>query len=760
MYWINEQNVRKSARIALVVFTILSVFIGLGLRNLTFDYDFEKFFPDDDPETKFYKTHRARFESDNDFLLIAIENKAGVFQSDFLKKIDRLTKQIEKQVPDVQRVVSITSAKQRQLLPLGAVVETPYIQLDNPNLQRDSARIFQAPELLNSLIARDAQSVCVYVRHTDYIAKKASDRMLDKIDALIATHQFDDVHIAGRTIGQKRYVEIMVDQMVLFLGLSAGLIMIFLLLTFRSFWGLIIPSVVIGLSTAWLLGLMGWFGVPINILLITLPTILFIVGMSDVIHLVSHYVDAVRAGDSKIHALQTTVREVGYSAFLTSISTSIGFGTLYFVDMEPIQVFGVVTAVGVLIAFALTILLLPVMLLVFPTPKYVERTKEGSLWQPYLRTWFIGVLRQRKWILSSLGLLVLIGLYGLTMLRSNNYLMDDLRADEPLKQHFNYLDKHYGGIRPFELAVAIADENLSMWDPEVIHELDAVENYLKRTYGAAIKLSLPGSVKLVHRAMHFNEPNFYSLPDQNSDWKKCRRILKRIEGGKFIRTIIDSAESHTRLHGNFPDIGSIEIAKRNASLEKYLAKHDLNGRLHYRITGTAHVFDRHVQYLSGNLMDGLGIEILLLSLLMAFVYRSWRMILIFLIPNIIPLLLVGALMGYLSIELKTSTAIIFTIALGISVDDTIHLLGKYKHELAQGKSRLIALKTAYLTTVKATILTTFILCAGFFLLVFSAFLGAHNMGLLISITLFVALLIEMTLLPILIVLFYRKKPTK
>jgi len=760
MYWINEQNAQKSARIALLIFAVLSIFIGLGLRNLTFDYDFEKFFPDDDPKTKFYKEHRARFESDNDFLLIAIENKSGIFQTAFLQKIDLLSKRIEKQVPFVTRVASITSAKQRQLLPFGSVVETPYINWLKPDLKRDSVRIFQAPELLNSLVARDAQSVCIYVRHTDYIEKKDSDRMLTKLEALITPLQFDNVHIAGRTIGQKRYVEIMVDQMFLFLALSAGLIVIFLLITFRSFWGLVIPSVVIGLSTAWLLGLMGWFGLPINILLITLPTILFIVGMSDVIHLVSHYVDAVRAGDSKIHALQTTVREVGYSAFLTSISTAIGFGTLYFVDMEPIRVFGLVTALGVLIAFALTILLLPVMLLVFPTPKYVERTKEGSLWQPYLRKWFVGVLRRRNWILAGLFLLCLVGVFGVRMLRANNYLMDDLRADEPLKQHFNYLDKHYGGIRPFELAVRMTDEELNCWDPEVIAELDAVESYLEQSYGAEIKLSLPGSVKLVHRAMHFNEPNFYSLPDQNSDWKKCRRILKGLEGGKFIRALLDSTERFTRLHGNFPDIGSIEIAKRNDQLQKYLSKHDLNGRIQYQITGTAHVFDRHVTYLSGNLMDGLGIEILLLSLLMAFVYRSWRMILIFLIPNIIPLLLVGALMGYLSIELKTSTAIIFTIALGISVDDTIHLLGKYKHELAQGKSRLIALKTAYLTTVKATILTTFILCAGFFLLVFSAFLGAHNMGLLISITLFVALLIEMTLLPILIVLFYRKKPTK
>lgn len=756
MYWINEQNARKSARIALVIFAVLSIFIGLGLRNLTFDYNFEKFFPDDDPETIFYEAHRARFESDNDFLLIAIENKTGVFQSAFLKKIDRLTQEIEQQVPHVQRVASITSIKQRKLLPFGSVVETPYINWSKPDFKRDSMRIFQAPELLNNLIAKDAKSVCIYVRHTDYLGKKGSDRMLGTLDSLIDRYDFDAVHLAGRTIGQKGYVEIMVDQMFLFLGLSAGLIVIFLLLTFRSFWGLIIPLVVIGLSTAWLLGLMGWFGVPINVLLITLPTILFIVGMSDVIHLVSHYVDAVRTGETKIRALQITVREVGYSAFLTSISTSIGFGTLYFVDMESIQVFGLVTAVGVIIAFALTILLLPVMLLLFPTPKYVEQTQEGSFWQPYLRRWFIRVLRQRKWILIGLALVCLIGLFGLSKLRSNNYMMDDLRADEPLKQQFNYLDDHYGGIRPFELAVAVKDKELSVLDPKVLTALDSVERYLEKVYGAEIQLSLPGAFRLVQRSMHFDDSLLDVLPSTRSDWKKCRRILKGLEGGTFIRSLLDSNEIHTRLHGNMPDLGSVEIAKRNAKLQKFLARHDLNGALEYRITGTGHVFDRHVEYLSGNLMEGIGIEVILLSLLMAFVYRSWRMILIFLIPNIIPLLLVGALMGFLSIELKTSTAIIFTIALGISVDDTIHLLGKFKHELEQGKSRMFALKTAYLTTVKATILTTFILCAGFFLLVFSAFMGAHYMGLLISITLFVALLIEMTLLPILIVLFYRK----
>jgi predicted RND superfamily exporter protein len=177
------------------------------------------------------------------------------------------------------------------------------------------------------------------------------------------------------------------------------------------------------------------------------------------------------------------------------------------------------------------------------------------------------------------------------------------------------------------------------------------------------------------------------------------------------------------------------------------------------LTGTAHLLDKNMAYLAQSLILGLSFSILLVALLMGMVYQSFSMLLISLIPNLIPLLAIGALMGFMGIELKTSTSIIFTIAFGIAVDDTIHLLGRFKLELSKGRSKIVAMKNAYQTTGKAMVITTFILCSGFFLLVFSDYMGAFYMGLLISVTLFVALIADLTLLPILIVLFYHpKKP--
>ncbi|MGB2467278.1 MAG: MMPL family transporter, partial [Crocinitomicaceae bacterium] len=172
-------------------------------------------------------------------------------------------------------------------------------------------------------------------------------------------------------------------------------------------------------------------------------------------------------------------------------------------------------------------------------------------------------------------------------------------------------------------------------------------------------------------------------------------------------------------------------------------------------TGSAFLLDKNIRYLSNSLIYGLLLSIGVVSVIMGFVFKSIRMVIISIIPNTIPLIFIAAVMGYLGIEVKTSTSIIFTIAFGIAVDDTIHLLGKFKFELMKGKSVRDALKHAFVVTGKAMILTTLVLCSGFLLLLFSTFMGTFNMGLLLSMTLFIALILDLTLLPLLIYTFYR-----
>jgi predicted RND superfamily exporter protein len=296
-----------------------------------------------------------------------------------------------------------------------------------------------------------------------------------------------------------------------------------------------------------------------------------------------------------------------------------------------------------------------------------------------------------------------------------------------------------------------------MWDLNVLEEIDKVETYLENSYGAEVKNSLVGTIKVVNRSANGGNPKAYKLPSSKSQLKKYRRAIRIINQGKYIRILLDENERTSRINGNFPDIGNHAIAKKNEAFKRFTESLSLKGKIEFKITGTAHLFDKNMRYLSENLVQGLSFEIVLVALIMGFLYKSVRMMIISMIPNLIPLLVISGIMGFCGVDLKISTAIIFTIALGIAIDDTIHILGKFKFERLKGKSKNYALKTAYLTTGKAMILTSLVLCSGFFMLVFSSFNGTFYMGLLLCITLFVALITELTLLPILIFMFYKPK---
>jgi len=757
---VGEKQFKKITWIVLSVMLIITIALSFYIPSLRFDYDFEKFFPVEDEESNYFFEHRKKFESDNDFLLIAIQNESGIFESDFLRKVNKLSNELQSKVPYLQFVSSITNQKEQLIFPGGGSATKLYLDTIDINVTRDSSRIYRSKELVNVLVAEDAKSLCLFLRHEDYISKKKSDKVLEVVEEITAKYNFEKVRIAGRVIGQKYYIDKMTYELIFFVGLSAFLIILFLFIAFRSGWGIIIPQFVIIASMLWLLGFMGMFNQPINIILTTLPSIMFVVSMSDVIHLVSRYLDALRSGLSKFEAIKLTVREVGFATFLTSLTTAIGFFTLYFVKVEPIQKFGVVIGFGVLIAFGLTITVLPFLFYVFPSPKRIFQHKESHFWIKYLRNWFLYLINNKKRVIIFYGLVMFLFSLGIFMIRTNNFIMDDLRSSEPMKQDFNYLDDHYGGIRPFELVVELSDSSSSFWNKEVLADIEKVENYLESDYGVRIKNSLVQVVKVINRSSHTGNPDYFALPESKSKLKTIRRIVKIAGRGRLYSMLVDSAETVTRISGTIPDMGNIAVSARNEKLMTFIEKSNFKSGVKFKLTGTAHLFDKNIRYLSTSLIQGLLASILIVALIMGLIYRSFSMMIISIIPNIFPLIVIGGIMGFFGIELKTSTAIIFTIAFGIAVDDTIHLLGKFKFELMKGSSKMYALKRAYLTTGKAMILTTLILCSGFLLLVFSTFMGTFNMGVLLSITLFVALITDISLLPVLIILFYNPKRMK
>ena len=750
----SEKKFKNISWFVLIVIVLITAFFGFQTKNTTLNYNFEEFYPSNDEESEFFYSHRARFESDNDFILIAIERANGIFDTSFLKAVNDFSSQLDT-LKNVDFTRTITTEKEFFIYPGGVSGERPYIDFDNLNLEKDSANIYKNKELINSLVSSDGKALTIFIKHEDFLSKKKSDELVNTIYEITENYDFEKVRFAGRTVGQKFYIDTMVHEMVFYVGMSLILVFFFLLIAFRSVWGLLIPQVVIIGSLIWIVGFMGLVGEPINIILTILPSIMFVVSMSDVIHLVSKYFELLREGKSKFDAIKISFKEIGMATFLTSLTTSIGFFSLVFVNVIPIRVFGIYIGIGVIMAFVLTFSTLPFLFYYTKPPKLIRNEKK-NFWLPIMRNAFLFTLKNRKWIPWFAILVIGVFAFGMTKIISNNYIMDDIKPNVSMKQDFDFIDKNLGGVRPFELAVELKDTNISFWDKEVLKELEQVENYLKDSFKVDIKNSIVNTMAILNRASNAGNPDAFNVPKSKSQIRKLKRIIKIGNEGKLAKTFLDSTEKISRISGTIPDWGNIETTKRNKKFYSFLSDSIASENLKYTITGSAHLLDKNMSYMSNSLVQGLAFATLIVALIMGLLYRSVRMIFISIIPNLIPLIFIAGIMGYFGINLKITTAIVFTISFGIAVDDTIHFLSKFKLELNKGKSILYALKRTYLSTGKAILLTSAILCSGFLLLLFSDFMGTFYMGLMITITLLFAVLADLFFLPLLLIYFYKK----
>lgn len=749
--------IKKLSVVTLLLLTALSVWFIAGLSDVRFDYDFEKFFPADDPETQFFNQYRETFGSDNDFIIIGLANDGGIFEQSFLTQLAALTDSL-KTASHVTHVTSPTNIKQLRFDPLfDTPIERPYLRFDQPeHYAQDSTRIFEQPGLVGSIFSPNGKAVAVFVKTENYISKKKADVLSADLDRIFSHFDFDEVHIAGRAPGQAYYVELLQNEFILFISLSIVLITVFLVIAFRSFWGVWVPLLVVLMAVVWTVGLLAHLGKPLGIMLNILPVIIFVVGVSDVVHLVTRYFEVLRSGAQKMQALKTAFREVGFATFLTSLTTGIGFLTLTTSPIVPINEFGLYTAIGILLAFILAFTLLPSVLALSKVPSAVHHPTNKYFWEKQLRKLFGLVIRRRSAILFASAGVLLVSLVGVSLIKSDNFLLEDLRESDPMKQQFRFLEENFGGVRPFEMHLT-AGEDANIWDFEVLREIDKLSSYLDTAYGVQAQISALQVVKSLNQATHNGKVAHYKLPDTPEQYQKLTRKMDIAEQSGMLRAVVSTDGKYGRIGGRIPDLGNVAVSKLDQKLADFYAAEINPELLRYRLTGTSVLIDINNEALSTNMVYGLLIAFGVIAIIMGVLFKSLRMVLITLIPNILPLLMIAAIMGYFGITLKVSTSIIFTIAFGIAVDDTIHFMSKLKLELMKGKSIHYAIKRTFFSTGKAIVVTSIILCAGFILLIGSEFLGTFYIGLLISMMLLFAVLSDLLLLPALLFYFYPKK---
>lgn len=747
----------RASKIALWAIAILTVLAVYFSSQLKFDYNFENFFPEDDPDTEYYKYFRSRFETDNDFAVIGLVNKEGIFERSFLERVDSLGDELRK-IPDVVEVNSAIDLKQIKRDPLiGQIFERPIIRIDQPDYYKiDSTKIYDNERWVGTFFSEDAKALLIQLRHTEFLSKEGCDTLAINLENCLLTSGFDEYHVVGRAVGQEYYVNLMQTELMVFVSISIVLVVIFLIIAFRSFWGVWVPITVVLLSIIWTLGTMSVTGKRIDLMLTILPTILFVVGVSDVVHVISRFFEGLRNGMPKLEALKVTFKEIGLATLLTSVTTAIGFLTLLTSSIRPLSEFGIYTAIGVFLAFILAYSLLPAVLVLSKPPRIVEKAPQKIFWNKTLLTAYSWTIRNRIALLISAVGVALLSFWGISKVEVNNFLLEDLKDGDPLKEEFMFFERNFAGARPFELAVTLKDTSMSPFDLEVLKEVDKIDDYLKGTYEVGDVISPAVMVKTAYQTWQGGSNDFYRLPQDQRMVNRMMGMMKGPELKKFVRLYVDDEEGLLRVSGKTDDLGSKIFTVRDQEFLKW-AESNINSNLvELKITGTAKLIDSNNQYLAKNMIGGLLIAFAVIALIAGIMFKSLKMVIISLIPNIFPLIMIGGIMGFSGIYLKVSTSIIFTIAFGIAVDDTIHFLSKLRLQLGEGKSMLYALKRTFISTGKAIILTSIILCGGFLTLVSSDFLGTYYVGLLISLTLLFAVLADLFILPVLVILFYGK----
>ncbi|MEM9024103.1 MAG: MMPL family transporter, partial [Bacteroidota bacterium] len=492
-------------------------------------------------------------------------------------------------------------------------------------------------------------------------------------------------------------------------------------------------------------------GKELDLLTTMLPTLLFVIGISGTVHLVSKYAEEVHFGTEKFTAIKRTIKEVGLATFLTSFTTAIGFFSLITMDNVPVREFGIYTGVGVLFTYVVAILLLPAVMVQLP-PKRMARTlaTPARFWRQSLTGIFTWSLRNYRWVLVACAGVVILSIFGLSRVRVDNYFLDDLQPQSGLYQDLHFFQDNFSGIRPFEMSVDLVDTSRSLLDLEVVRHIETVETYLREKYGAGFLLSPATIVKATHQTINGGMAQQYRLPDNEAAMKKVATNLRKYNELRRLRHLITEDLRQGRITGKMDDIGSEAALAMNADLNQFVAANTDPELVSFKLTGAATLMDNNSRNITGNLVLGLSLALLIIGALMGLLFRSWKMVVISLVPNILPLLIIGSVLGFFDVHLRVSTSLVFTIAFGIAVDDTIHFLSKLKIELRRGRSFVAAARNTFLSTGKAIILTSLILTSGFSVFLWSEFQGTFIIGSLICLTLLIAVVADLFLLPALL----------
>ena len=584
--------------------------------------------------------------------------------------------------------------------------------------------------------------------------------IMEKVDKFSADSGIK-VYYSGLPYIRIMMSKIIKNELILFSLLTLLIASIMLFIFFKSMKAVIFPMIIVAISVIWSIGFLVILGYKITILTGILPPLVTIIAVENNIFLLNKYYQEYKIHSNKIKALARMIQTVGTPMILTNLTTAVGFGAFIITNNHMLVQFGIITSISIVLVFILSLILVPVFFSLLPKPKfrhmkYLDR-KSLSFIIEFVKHL---VTNHRTAIYMSAIGIVALGIWGMSILKTTGNVVDDIPQDDKIYTDLKFFEQEFKGVLPFEIQIDTKKKK-GVMQMSTLKRLSKLQDTLSTYNEFSKSLSVSDLVKIAKQAYFNGAAGKYSLPNSNEKAFIMRYLPKEYSGNtSVIKSFVDSNMRYTRITVQMQNIGSHEIDALISNLRPKIDSIFKPHKYNVILTGTSVVFLKGTGYLVKNLMYSLLLAVLIIALLMTLLFKSLKMASIAILPNLLPLILTAALMGFLSINIKPSTVIIFSIALGISVDNTIHFLSRYRLALKASNWNIkYSVMYALEETVQSMIYSSIVLFLGFSVFMFSSFGGTQSLGKLISFTLLIAMMSNLILLPSLL-LSLNKRITK
>lgn len=763
----------------LILLVAATAIMGYHASKVELSYEFARAIPTDNPKYQAYQAFRQQFGEDGNLLVIGMRTNQ-LFTSTVFNDYAGLVKKL-KFIPGVEDVLSIPGAvnlvKDTTSGKMSVQTIFPPEQLSQNVLDSCAANFYNLPFYQGLLWNPSTHTYLIAVRvNKDVLNSKKRNEVVDgivKAGERFGSNHLIELHYSGLPLIRTNMATKVKNEMVWFLLGSIILLSLIMLLFFRSFSATLLSLTVVIIGVIWCLGTIQWMGYKISLLNGLIPPLVVVIGVPNCIYFLNKFHTAYNAtvnvdpSNRKRAALTEMISRMGVVTLFCNIAAAIGFAVFALTKSAVLKEFGAVAGINIMALFFISIMLIPAVLSFLPAPK-ARQTK-------YLENRALLVILDglERWSLHHQKLIYVVTIVvlgvavaGMLRLRSEGFIVDDLPKTDKIYTDLKFFEKYFKGVMPLEVVVDTKKKNGLRINPlQTYAKIDSLSAFIAKQPEMARPLSIAEGLKFARQAYYNGDSANYKLPDpfnivflaQYLTINKNDSATKQNNFTRIIRSFVDSANREARISVSMADVGSKRLPRIIDSIEEESGKLFDTAHYHVEFTGTSITFLEGSSFIIRGLKDSILWAFLLIALCMLYLFRSFKILLCSLIPNIIPLIITAGVMGWAGVAIKPSTVLVFSVALGIAIDITIRFLVNYKQELnlSSKSSTEIVVDTIHKTGI-SIIYTSLVLIAGFVIFCFSGFGGTQSLGWLTSLTLVMATLTNLIFLPALLLTIVRK----